>query len=51
MASQLALLEEIRKAGADDSRAVVITPMWEQGSLIWNREFADALADHLNGHD
>jgi hypothetical protein len=51
MASQLALLEEIRKAGADDSRAVVITPMWEQDSLVWNREFADALADRLNEHD
>jgi hypothetical protein len=43
MASQLALLEEIRQAGADDSRAVVITPVWEQNSLIWHREFADTL--------
>jgi hypothetical protein len=47
MASQLALLEEIRQAGADDPRAVVITPVWEQESLIWHREFADALADRI----
>jgi hypothetical protein len=51
IASQLALLEEIRQAGADDSRAVVITPIWDQGSLIWHREFADTLADRLNEHD
>jgi hypothetical protein len=46
-ASQLALLEEIRHAGADDSRAVVIMSAWEQGSLVWHRESADALADRL----
>jgi hypothetical protein len=46
-ASQLALLEEIRHAGADDSRAVVIMPAWERGSLVWHRESADALADRL----
>ena len=51
MASQMALLEEIRQAGADDSRAVVIMPVWEQDSLLWHREFADALADRLNEHD
>jgi hypothetical protein len=50
IASQLALLEEIRQAGADDSRAVVIMPVWEQNSLVWHREFADALADRLNEH-
>jgi hypothetical protein len=50
IASQLALLEEIRQAGADDSRAVVIMPVWEQDSLVWHREFADALADRLNEH-
>jgi len=48
---QLALLEEIRHAGADDSRAVVIMPAWEQDSLVWHRESADALADRLNEHD
>jgi hypothetical protein len=51
ISSQLALLEEIRKAGADDSRAVVIMPIWNQESLIWHREFADTLADRLNNHD
>ena len=51
IASQLALLEEIRHAGADDSRAVVIMPVWEHDSLLWHREFADALADRLNEHD
>ena len=50
IASQLALLEEIRQAGADDSRAVVIMPVWEQDSLVWHREFADTLADRLNEH-
>jgi hypothetical protein len=50
MASQLALLEEIRQAGADDSRAVVITAAWKQDSLIWHREFADTMADRLNEH-
>jgi hypothetical protein len=47
IASQLVLLEEIRQAGADDSRAVVIMPVWEHGSLVWHREFADALADRM----
>lgn len=51
LASQLALLEEIRHAGADDSRAVVIMAVWEHDSLVWHREFADALADRLNEHD
>jgi hypothetical protein len=51
IASQIALLEEIRQAGADDSRAVVIMPVWEQDSLVWRREFADTLADRLNEHD
>jgi hypothetical protein len=51
ISSQLALLEEIRQAGADDSRAVIIMPVWDQESLAWHREFADALADRLNqGH-
>ena len=48
---QLALLEEIRHAGADESRAVVIMPAQEQGSLIWHRESADTLADRLNEHE
>jgi hypothetical protein len=49
-ASQLALLEEIRHAGADDSRAVVIMPAWDQGSLVWHRESADTLIGRLNEH-
>jgi hypothetical protein len=48
---QLALLEEIRHAGADDSRAVVIMPAWEQDSPAWHRESADTLADRLNEHE
>jgi hypothetical protein len=51
VSSQLALLEEIRQAAADDSRAVVVMPVWEQDSLIWHREFADSLADRLNERD
>jgi hypothetical protein len=47
---QLVLLEEIRHAGADESRAVVIMPVWEQESLAWHREFSDVLADRLNEH-
>jgi hypothetical protein len=50
IASQLALLEEIRQAGADDSRAVVIMPVWEHDSLVWHREFADTLSDRLSKH-
>jgi hypothetical protein len=38
IASQLTLLEEIQLAGVDDSHAVVITPKWEQGLVIWHRE-------------
>jgi hypothetical protein len=50
ISSQLALLEEIRQAGADDSRAVVIMSVWEQDLLVWHREFADSLADRLDEH-
>jgi hypothetical protein len=49
-ASQFALLEEIRHAGADDSRAVVIMPTWQHDTLAWHRESADVLADRLNDH-
>jgi hypothetical protein len=38
LASQLTLLEEIQLARADESRAAVITPAWEQGLVIWHRE-------------
>jgi hypothetical protein len=50
MASQVALVEEIRHAGADDSRAVIIMPVWDEESLAWRRESADVLADHLGQH-
>jgi hypothetical protein len=50
IASQRALLEEIRQAGADDSRAVVIMPVWEEDAPVWHRELADALADRLDAH-
>jgi hypothetical protein len=50
-ALQLALLEEIRHAGADESRAVVIMSAWEQDSLVWHRESADTLADRLHEHE
>jgi hypothetical protein len=39
----LALLEEIRRAGADDRWAVVITPPAEQGSLAWRCERVEDL--------
>jgi hypothetical protein len=48
---QLALLEEIRHAGVDESRAVVIMPAWNQDSLAWHRESADTLADRLHEHE
>ena len=39
----LALLDEIRRAGADDRSAVVITPPAEQGSLAWRPELVEDL--------
>jgi hypothetical protein len=39
----LALLEEIRRAGADERRAVVIRPPAEQGSLAWRCERVEDL--------
>src|SRR6266704_2496238 len=50
-ALQLALLEEIRRAGADDRFAVVIMPPAEQGSLTWRRECVDTLLDLSAAHD
>jgi hypothetical protein len=44
-ALQLALLEEIRRAGADDRHAVVIMPPAEADPLTWRRECVDALLD------
>ncbi len=46
-AFQLALLEEIRRAGADEKRATVVMPTNENVSLGWHREYVDTLIDHL----
>jgi hypothetical protein len=50
-ALQLALLDEIRRAGIDDRHAVVIMPPAEQDSATWRREFADTLLDLLTKHE
>jgi hypothetical protein len=50
-ALQLALLDEIRRAGADDRHAVVIMPPAERDSVTWRREFADTLLELLTAHD
>jgi hypothetical protein len=44
-ALQLALLDEIRRASADDRHAVVILPPAEQDSATWRRECADTLLE------
>jgi hypothetical protein len=43
---QLALLEEIRRAGADDRRAVVIMPPTDGDATTWRRECVDTPLDH-----
>jgi hypothetical protein len=48
---QLALLDEIRRAGADERLAVVITPPAERDSATWRREYADTLLDRLTQDD
>jgi hypothetical protein len=50
-ALQLALLDEIRLAGADERLAVVITPPAEPDSAAWHREYADVLLDRLTEDD
>jgi len=48
-ASQIALLEEIRHAGAEDRRTVVILEATDNhGGLTWHREAADTLIDRLS---
>jgi hypothetical protein len=49
-ALQLALLDEIRRAGIDDRHAVVIMPPAEQDSATWRHEYADTLVDLLTKH-
>lgn len=46
-AFQLALLEEIRRAGADERRATVVMPANENETASWRREYVDTLVDHL----
>jgi len=50
-AFQLSLIEEIRHAGVDDRRSVVIMPVLKGDSLVWHRECADTLVDLANDHD
>ena len=50
-ALQLALLDEIRRAGADDRHAVVIMPPAERNSAAWRRECADTLLELLVARD
>jgi hypothetical protein len=50
-ALQIALLDEIRRAGADDRHAVVIMPPAGQDSATWRRECADTLLDLLTAHE
>jgi hypothetical protein len=50
-ALQLALLEEIRRAGADDRHAVIIMPPAERDSAAWRRECADTLLELLAAND
>ncbi len=46
-AFQLALLEEIRRAGADERWPVVIMAVMEHETPTWRRERADTLIDRL----
>ena len=50
-ALQLALLDEIRRAGADDRHAVVIMPPAERDLPTWRRECADTLLELLAAND
>ena len=50
-ALQLALLDEIRRASADDRHAVVITPPAQRDSATWRRECADTLLELQAAHD
>lgn len=50
-ALQLALLDEIRIAAADERHAVVILPPSERDSVAWRREYADTLLELLAARD
>ena len=43
----LSLLEEIRRAGADEKRATVVMPADDNDSPRWRREYVDTLIDRL----
>ncbi len=43
-ALMLGLVEAIERAGRGDSRAVIVMPPAEPGSVTWGWEFADTLA-------
>jgi hypothetical protein len=47
----LTLLDEIRRAGAYEPLAVVITPPAERGSAAWRREYAHTLLRGLTEDD
>ena len=49
-ALQLALLDEIRRASADDRHAVVIMPPAQRDSATWRRECADTLLELRAAH-
>ena len=51
VALQLALLDEIRRASADDRHAVVIMPPGERDSATWRRECADTLLELQAAHE
>jgi hypothetical protein len=44
-ALQLALLDEIRRAAADERHVVVVMPPAERDSVTWRREYADTLVE------
>src|SRR5258708_19256167 len=50
-ALQMGLLDEIRRASADDRHAVVIMPPTEQDSATWRRECADTLLELQAAHE
>jgi hypothetical protein len=50
-ALQLALLDEIQRAGADERLAAVIMPPAESDSATWRREYAHTLLYRLTEDD
>jgi hypothetical protein len=50
-ALQLALLDEIQRAGAEERLAAVIIPPAKSDSATWRREYAHILLDRLTEDD